>query len=98
MTVITEKGLKRNLGRQTTLEREGLKGNSRYIDGRVQEGRTFGILCEDEKGFYVKQFVTWWEEDFGRVIDKKHFYDQVCRIQERDLVSFSRGNYLVRFS
>ena len=96
MRIITEKGLRRNLGENVRIEREGLIGNCKYIDGRVKEGMLLGILEEDENGFHVKMFNSHWEEDFGNVFDRSSFMDEPYRLQDRDWIGFPHGSYLVR--
>ena len=93
---ITARGLNRNLGNQAWLQRDGIIGNSRYIDGRTREGQVFGVLDIDEEGnYFVKPFITVWEDGKGMKIDKEHFYDQRYYLRNEDVLSSGKGSFIV---
>lgn len=97
MRKITEKGLRKHLGERVKLVREGIRGNSRYIDGRIKEGELLGILQEDENGFYVRMFKTIWNSK-GTVIIYSTFLEELYRVGNFDIIDFSTGTYSVRIN
>ena len=96
---ITEKNLKKYVGRQIWIEREGIKGNFRYPDGRIREGRLFGILKIDREGFYVEMFQSRCKNKDGILFDKTSFLEEPYRLQDRDIINiYPILERVVRFS
>ena len=94
MKIITEKELKKRIGRETLVEREGVKGNRRDLDGVIREGELRGILEQDEKGFYVKMFQSSigelpdYPEITTLIMDHSSFMDEVYWLQNMDIIRF----------
>jgi len=56
----------------------------------------YGILCKDEKGFYIKMYKTHWEGGYGIRISKTEFFDEHDRLQNGDIVHLYVGECVVR--
>ncbi len=102
LKVITEKNLRKYVGRELRVEGEGIRGNlfSELRDGTVvpKEGQLMGILCKDENGFYIKMFKTHWKKGYGLVFDKSQLLDEPYRLRNYDIIHLYTGERMVRFS
>jgi hypothetical protein len=98
MLKITARGLNRNLGERVRVEREGIIGNLISESGRRKEGLILGILEKNRDSFYIKPFVTRWQENYGLVISNFEFLDEKCQLQDMDYIYLKHGSYLLRLN
>jgi len=101
LRTINERRLRDHLGKSLHVEREGIKGNlfSELGDGQVvaKEGVLWGVLCKDERGFYIKMYKTYWGKE-GTVFNKTEFFDEPYRSQNGDIIRLYAGERVVRLS
>jgi len=100
MQKITERGLKKHLGKSVIIEREGVIGNALNEKGKPREGQLLGILFKNEFGFYVNMFKSSRQPGETIVYDYASFLEEPYKVQDRDLIRVNSktgfGKYVVR--